>query len=252
MDELERKLRSALTEMAEEVSPSHHAWAEQERRLALKSRRNRVRPALMAAVATAVVALIAVPVMVLNSRTVHVDEGAAPMPTETGPSADVTFPDGQKKIPYRADDGETLTAGPMVVGTKGTRDQMVNVYAYTIRDPKGQSLCYATNVEGNEINGTQQPEYGAPSCLPISKPRTGYSWGVSEVPAGNIGGTYVYVMSKPADRLMLRDVNERLIVSQTKFSSDDFTVFVAYMDSKQPPKAWTVKDSADVVLQNGP
>ena len=35
MDELEHKLRSALTEMAEEVPPSHHAWAEQERRLAV-------------------------------------------------------------------------------------------------------------------------------------------------------------------------------------------------------------------------
>lgn len=249
-DELEHKLRSALTEMAEGVPPSHHAWAEQERRLAMKSRRNRVRPALMAAVAAAVVALIAVPVMVLNSRTAPVDMGAEPLPPSTR-SADL-LPDGREKVAYRAETGETLTSGPMIVGVRGTSRPSVYVYAYTVRSPKGPTLCFAANAEGNEINGTEQAEHGAPSCAPIARPRTGYSWGMREAPAGNAGDTYVYVMSKPAAGFMVRDVNGKLIVSEQKASGDEFTMFAAYMESPQQPKAWTVKDAADKVLQNGP
>jgi hypothetical protein len=251
MDELEHKLRSALTEMAEEVPPSHHAWAEQERRLAMKSRRHRVRPALMAAVAAAVVALIAVPVMVLNSRTAPVEMGAEQLPSTTG-SADVRLPDGREKIAYRADAGEPLTSGPMIVGVQGTSKPTVYMYAYTVQSPKGQMLCFAANAEGNEINGTEQAEHGAPSCAPIARPRSGYSWGMREVPAGNSGDTYVYVMSKPADGFMVRDINGRLIVSEQKAYGDEFTMFAAYMESREQPKAWTVKDAADKVLQNGP
>jgi hypothetical protein len=253
MDELERKLRSALTEMAEEVSPSHHAWAEQERRLALKSRRNRVRPALMAAVAAAVVALIAVPVVVLNSRSAPVDMGAVPMPPNTG-STDIPLPSGEEnKIPYRTNDGETLTTGPLVVGTRSEARESVYVYAYTVRSAKGQSLCFATNVEGREINGPEQAQYGGPSCVPIAKPRSGYSWGMSPAPTTtNIGGTYVYVMSKPASKLLVRDISEKLIASQQRSYGEEFTLFVATMDSAQPAKAWTVTDAADKVLQHGP
>jgi hypothetical protein len=65
MDELERQLRSALTEMAGRVPPSHDAWAEHQRRLARQKSR---RPVLMVAAAAAVVALIAIPVLLLNMR----------------------------------------------------------------------------------------------------------------------------------------------------------------------------------------
>jgi hypothetical protein len=255
MDELEHKLRSALTEMAEGVPPSHHAWAEQERRLAMKSRRSRVRPALMAAVAAAVVALIAVPVVILNSRNAPVEMGAEP-PLITGDSGPPTtqFPNGQTaKIPYRPTNGETLSAGPMVVGSAGTRENNVYVYTYAVLSAKGQSLCFATNADGNEINGPEQVEYGAPSCTPIAKPKSGFSWGMRQAPVStNAGGTYVYVMSRPADKLMARDVNERLIVSQQKALGDEFTLFVTYMDSQPPAKAWTVKDATGADLQHGP
>jgi hypothetical protein len=202
-----------------------------------------------------VVALIAVPVVVLNSRSAPVDMGAEPpaAPNLT-PSGELTLPNGQKRVRYRSTDGETLSTEPMVVGTRQVArgSQSTYVYAYTVRSAKGSTLCFAANVDGNEINGPEQADHGAPICSPIGKPKSGYSWGMREVPVtGNVGGTYVYVMSKPADVLMLRDVNERLIVAQQKAVGAEFTVFVAYMDSKQPPKAWTVKDAADQVLQHG-
>lgn len=205
----------------------------------------------MAAVAAAVVALIAVPVMVLNSRTAPVEMGAEQLPPVTG-SADVQLPDGRQKIAYRAEAGETLTSGPMIVGVRGSDRPTVYVYAYTVRSTRGQSLCFAANAEGNVINGPEQQEHGSPSCGPIVAPRSGYSWGSREAPAGNSGDTYVYVMSKPAAAFMVRDVNGRLIVSEQKAAGDEFTMFAAYMESPQQPKAWTVKDATDKVLQNGP
>ncbi|MBP2321905.1 hypothetical protein JOF56_002290 [Kibdelosporangium banguiense] len=256
MDELERKLRSALTEMAEGVPPSHNAWTEQERRLALKSRRNRVRPALMAAVAAAVVALVAVPVVIFNVRNAPVDAGAVPLVTDTPDASPRSRPssDQGKKVGYRSLGDEQLSTDPMVIGMLSPAKEPVAVYAYTVRTAKGlDQLCFAQNREGQEINGSEQAKYGQPQCSPLTRPKTGFSWGVRQAPgSGNAGATYLYVMSQPAATLMLRDANERLIVAQQKSTGAEFTVFVGYMDSKQPPKAWTVRDIDTRVLQNGP
>jgi hypothetical protein len=200
--------------------------------------------------------LIAVPVVILQSRSAPVEMGSEPplITASPGPSEETRFSDdGTAKIPYRSQNGETVSAGPMVVGSKGTPGQPIYVYAYTVRSPKGQSLCFAVNEEGNEINGAEQAAHGTPNCAPIAQPKSGFSWGMAQAAVStNAGATYVYVMSKPADKLMLRDVNDRLIVAQQRATNDEFTMFVAYMDSKQVPKAWTVKDAAGTDLQHGP
>ncbi|MET0237936.1 MAG: hypothetical protein ABW224_25075 [Kibdelosporangium sp.] len=262
MDELEQRLRSALTELAEEVPPSHHAWDEQQRRLALKSRRDRLRPALMAAVAAAVVALIAVPVVIFNTRSApSLELGAVPLVTSS-PGSSPAFPtqSQQTRVGYLPLNGETLTTDPLAIGNHAAgakdRGQPPYVYTYTIRNSKGQFLCFSVIEYGKEINGPDQAKYGPPSCTPLTRPKNpgNLNWGSREAPfVDDNNGTFVYVMSKPADNLMLRDAaSGRYVLAQQKNFGEEFGVFVAYMDSRTSPAAWTARDVNNKILQNGP
>jgi hypothetical protein len=267
MDEPEQRLRSALTEMAEGVPPSHHAWADQQRRLALKSRRHRLRPALVAAVAAAVVALIAVPVAVINNSTsrdnTSVEVAAVPM-TTTSPGA----PGSQahelprtQTMRYRAVNGETLATEPLIVDRTGSfgsssQESYTLKYAYAVRDESGDHLlCSAEGPEGAEINGPEQAKFGSPSCSRLVRPKNGQVyWGNLKVPASskNFGATFVYVASRPADKLMVREVNDKLTVAQQKSTEGELAIFAVYMETTQTPPRFTVMDADDKVLQNGP
>ncbi|CAM3598443.1 hypothetical protein KIPE111705_16155 [Kibdelosporangium persicum] len=255
MDELEHRLRSALTELAEEVPPSHGAWEEQQRRLALKSRRDRRRPAVMAAVAAAVVALIAVPVVIINQQVSSPVDPAGSLPLVTNPPESSRAQVSKSRVQYVPLKGESLVTEPAIVGSQYfTNDRtMLLTYAYTVRMPDGDwQLCRAQNMEGQPINGPQQTTFGTPSCQPLHQPKDGkFFWGRREMSSPGAPGTWVYVMSHPADNLMLARADDSLLMAQSKAVGKDFVLFVAYVGSPKPPIRWTVRDASNQTLQDG-
>lgn len=247
MNELERRLRSALTEMAEEVPPSHHAWTELERRLALKSGRSRRWPALMAAAAAAVVALIAVPVLLFDIRSENVQAGEGGPPPQTPDTSGATR--FGKDARYQAKDGETLLTQPYSVNNEGPG---VEVLAYAVRKGGLPWLCFAAvPYNGGKINGPGQQ--GEPQCQQITKPATGRLLWITTAVPGRSKGTYIYVMSHPVDNLLLWRGGAGGWASGRKIAEcPDFVVLVTY-DHTEPPAKYTARNAGNTVnLEHGP
>lgn len=247
MDELERRLRSALTEMAEEVPPSHNAWAEQERRLALKSRRAKRRPALIVAAAAAV-ALILVPVLVLRSKTSTVDQADTPPPTTTTgpPSESMVYP-----VPgtpeYRPVPGETIITLPAPVASN--RDN-VTTYVYTVSKDSKPAMCFsdAPTTRGAVIEGSQRRS----ACIALTPPRPGkYVWLQYGMSNQKEQGLYIYIASDPTDNILIRRAEGGYTSAYKLSSGKDFSIFVSYLNSPKPPAAWTARDKANAPLENG-
>jgi hypothetical protein len=246
MDELERRLRSALTEMAEEVPPSHHAWTELERRLALKSRRSRRRPALMAAAAAAVVALISVPVLLFDVRSENVqaaDPASPPPPSDT--SLATRF--GQVAR-YTAIDGETLLTAPYPVNNVSANK---DVLAYSVRRTGLPYLCFATVAYGGKVNGPDQE--GTPQCQQITTPLTGRLLWISTSVPGRTAGTYIYVMSHPVDNLLIwKGGGGGWASAHRAAECPDFVLLVTY-GHNEPPAKYTARNAGNTVnLEHGP
>ncbi|RSM84562.1 hypothetical protein DMH04_20830 [Kibdelosporangium aridum] len=261
MDELEQRLRSALTEMAEEVPPSHGAWEDQQRRLALKSRRDRRRPAVMAAVAAAVVALIALPVVLITQQWKPVDP-AGSLPVASSPQEQTQSPAppsvtaGRGGPEYISVAGESLVTPPIATSSQFTGKDRASLvtYAYTVRTPTGYwQLCKAQNYDGEAINGPQQSTFGSPTCQNVVRPLDSkqYLWGRRDLSTPDNPGVWAFVMSHPADRVWLRRPDGALATSFSKSVGNDFVLFVVYMNTPGAPTAWTVFDGAHNVLQHG-
>ncbi|ONI72863.1 hypothetical protein ALI144C_43515 [Actinosynnema sp. ALI-1.44] len=261
MDELEQRLRSTLTSMAEEVPPSHSAWDEHQRRLALKSRKQRFRPAVTAIVAAAAAVLIAVPIMVIQQATAPVQPGA--LPETTGPAGRTTsgqpLPDSGWGAKYVPRDGETVVIQPASLMTKQLADKKFLItWAYVIQTRRGERLmCLAQTPDGGVINGPDQLTFGEPDCTPVSQPKNGkYDWGRRQVPDKFLGdgtkGVWVYVMSRPAHKMMLRRVEDNdLLPATTKQFGQDVVLFGAYMNSARPPSAYSLYNDADEIFYSG-
>jgi hypothetical protein len=251
MEELERRLRSALTELAEEVPPSHNAWTEHERRLALKSRRARVRPGLMAAVAAAVVALIAVPVMILNLKPSGTDQAAIPTSessASSGPrSTSPTRPDR-----YTPVDGEQLLTEPTAVGvvSKGN-GTFWDLLVYTVYQdkPKSVMLCSIVLPQGVPIHGIDQAKNGAePICVPLKSPAKRLLWYQGYLPYGQ--GVYVYVMSPQVQSVLAWNASSGYAVASPIGVTKDFVVLKATV-GQTPPQQYTARDANKATLENG-
>nr|WP_157527693.1 hypothetical protein [Kibdelosporangium sp. MJ126-NF4]CEL15926.1 hypothetical protein [Kibdelosporangium sp. MJ126-NF4]CTQ93850.1 hypothetical protein [Kibdelosporangium sp. MJ126-NF4] len=261
MDELEQRLRSTLTSMAEEVSPSHRAWDEQQRRLALKSRRHRFRPVVMAAVAAAAAVLIAVPIVVIQRANAPVEPGALPeASSQPMPTTDrqPQLPDGRPAIKYVPRNGETLVTQPTAIDSKQMdKGKYLATYAYVIETkPAQRLLCVIQAMEGSEINGPDQITFGEADCMPLNQPKPGrYEWGRRQVPTkflGNSKGVWLYVMSPPAVKMMLRRAeSNELIPATTKEFGQDVVLFGAYMNSTKEPKAFTLYNDKGEPFFNG-
>ncbi|MBP2321903.1 hypothetical protein JOF56_002288 [Kibdelosporangium banguiense] len=246
-DELERKLRSALTEMADEVRPSHHPWAEHQRRIS--ARRSR-RPLLMAAVAAAVVALIAVPVMILQMRSdpvqaADIPEPSAP-PTQTTTYSSGRQPDGS----FEPQAGEKVLTPPVVLTSEGSSGDYVRTLAYTTERDGLRFLCL-TVVRGQDtpvIKGTAGSD-----CSQLSPPRAGkYVWGSRLVTSTSSNAQMLYVASPPTDSVLVRLADGSYAGSLRLSQADDgFSVFTVYLSSNKPPAAFTARDKAKATLENG-
>ncbi|SMC95595.1 hypothetical protein [Kibdelosporangium aridum] len=260
MDELEHRLRSALTEMAEEVPPSHGAWEEQQRRLALKSRRDRRRPAVMAAVAAAVVALIAIPVVIINQQINAPVEPAGSLPWVANPPESTKLLPPSAEVRYKPEyiplKGEILLTEPMNIDTVFAAGGKIATltYAYTVQlDRNYRQMCVARVPEDNPvINGPKQAAYGDPECMPLTVPKVGrYEWGRWQVPSTTSKGLWLYAMSQPADSMMFLRREGGYVNTQTKAAGKDIVLFVAYMGTTIPPKQFSVFDSDHKTLMNG-
>lgn len=253
MNELEQRLRSAFAELAEEVPPSRHAWADQERRLALKSVRDRRRPVLMASVAAAVVALIALPVLLLNLRPAAL-EAAGPSPSTTVQSPPVEsrtqVEDSRPK--YQPDPGETVLIDPvLVLGQSENRPE--SVYAYAITRAGRPQLCTASKVDTGTGKVLLVASDSQRSCVPLTAPKAGrVVWLEFQVPTVESYGTYIYLASHPTSRLLVRKADGGLAVAEKRGTGPDFDLFTAFLGSNQPPTAYTAKDTANATLEDGP
>jgi hypothetical protein len=245
MDELEQRLRSALTEMAEEVPPSHHAWAEQERRLAGK--RPRRRPVLMAAAAAAVVVMIAVPLLVVNMRGARPVDHAAPPDSPTTSVTTPTVPTSESRDPqYRPQAGETVLTQPVLLISGEPEGKNESTYLYTIRRAGMAMLC---TQERPRSNGMVLDMPG--NCVQVSPPRPGkYVWMSIGVPTVS-SKIFVYLASPPTERIMVRRAEGNIVVAAKLASGPEFGVFSVYLGSTQSPTAYTAKDPANVSLEDG-
>jgi hypothetical protein len=256
MDELERRLRSALTEMAEEVSPSRDAWVEQERRLALKSGRARVRPALMAAVAAAVVALIAIPVMVISLRPSQVEHGSIPGSESSEQPSTPTFPPSASIHAAFSNDyvpipGEKLLTEPTPVNStmRQQAGEVTNTVVYTVyRDSVGGPvLCIVSLPDRVKINGQEQAKY-PPLCTPLKAPAKRLLWYQGAVPNGS--GAYLYVMAPQVDTMLVR-VDNGYRQAYRIAGTDEFALLLVSQGSGGQPKQYTARDKSGHDLENG-
>ena len=252
MDELEHKLRSALTEMAEEVAPSHHAWAEHQRRISARKSR---RPFLAAVVAAAVVALIAVPVVVLKMRSGPVEAADIPEPSRppTTTSAGQRPPSGTTIYPpqgvYKPQAGETVLTEPMAVVNESINGDSTVTLAFTIQRDSQRFLCVAKVQAGDTpvINGLD----GA-VCSVLNPPRAGkYVWGSRLVTSSQASAQMLYVASEPTDNILVRKQEGPYASSYRIAQAPEFALFSVYMGSNNPPAAYTARDKANATLENG-
>jgi hypothetical protein len=247
-DELEHKLRSALTEMAGEVAPSHHPWAEHQRRISARKSR---RPFLVAVVAAAVVALVAVPVVVLKVRSDRIEAADIPEPprptsatTSRGPSTGEIF---QSQGVYQPQAGETVLTQPVIV----TQDGDSRTLALTIERSGTRYLCLA------QVGGQQIPAVidglGGSTCSVLTPPRAGkYVWTSKLVTsASSSSGLMLYVASEPTDNILVRRSEGPYASSYRIAQGADFALFSVYLGSNDPPAAYTARDKANVPLENG-
>jgi hypothetical protein len=248
MDELEHKLRSALTEMADEVAPSHHPWAAHQRRISARKSR---KPFLMAAVAAAVVALIAVPVVVLQMRTDTVQAAdipeSSPPPTAGNPRSPTTVapPEGI----YQPQAGETVLTQPVAVLHEGSGGAYVRTLAYTTERDGKRYLCLV-QAKGQAtvvINGP-----AASSCSVMNWPRAGkYVWASRFVSSSNQSSQMLYVAAEPTDNILVRRTDGPYASSYRIAQATDFALFAVFLGSNSPPAAYTARDKANVTLENG-
>ncbi|WP_370948474.1 hypothetical protein AB5J62_13030 [Amycolatopsis sp. cg5] len=139
MDEFERRVRTALGELADSVPSSSHSWAEHHRRRELKQRRRRRKTVLVAAAA----AIVLVAAVLVPSVLPHTDRertGASPAPVR-GPV-------------YVLRPGTELLAGPFVLTTYVEDGQMHNAAAYVTANKDSQgppTLCIWSGVAGEPV-----------------------------------------------------------------------------------------------------
>jgi len=251
MDELEGRLRSALAEMAEEVPPSHHAWAEHQRRVAAKSRRDRRRPVLMAAAAAAVVALIAVPTLILNTRGTGTEQAGQAPPASSSTATEPTKQTRSSLLPspkYVAKPGETVVTEPFLLAGSVRNGVISNTFAYTVRTAGQTVLCVVTQPtsEGQVVDGTKvHPDF----CAPLNRPAQGrYFWsGAVVVPQAS--DIYLFVASPPTDKILLRESDGSYAAGVRCMQSGEFTVFCTAGGLKKPT-AYSALDPAGVALEH--
>nr|WP_042183874.1 hypothetical protein [Kibdelosporangium sp. MJ126-NF4]CEL15924.1 hypothetical protein [Kibdelosporangium sp. MJ126-NF4]CTQ93848.1 hypothetical protein [Kibdelosporangium sp. MJ126-NF4] len=249
-DELEQRLRSTLTSIAAEVPPSDQAWAELQRRLAMRSGRRRPRPVVMAAVAAAAVALIAVPVTLIQQA--NGPAGPDSLPVASGqsepPPAPSQVPD--RTSAYLPQNGETLVIKPAVLSSERNTEPgntVTNTFAYVTQQPSGnRQLCIALAPENGPINGPDQHLYGAPNCMPMAQPKPGrYEWGRRHGTTPNTNTIWLYVMSRPAAEMLLKTTDDSVpwVKSTRPQEGADIVMFNAYLPSAKPAKQFTVFDA---------
>jgi len=258
MDELERRLRSALADMAEEVPPSHNAWAEQERRLALKSHGSRVRPALLAAVAAAVVALVAVPVTLLSLRSPsQVDHASMPTgpvsptaPTERS-DANKTFGPTWSDHGYREIPGEHLVVKPSYV-TSAKEGGNLHVVAYIVTKDGNPNLVLCTVVvpESAEVNGLDQR--GAPFCREVPAQSRKLVRFQMLTPDSAEQGLYLFVADPKVSTILLRrGEDDKYTEAYQIGQAQTVVLLLGRTNSPLPPKQYSAKDANQQYIENG-
>ncbi len=258
MDELERRLRSALTDMAGEVPASTDAWGEHERRMARRGRQARRRPILMVAAAAAVAALIMVPVLVFNSRgggggdltaANRPPETSASTPTTKDPSSRVLVP--QTGGTYKPGAGETVVIAPVsLMSEQDGNGDYRSLYGMVL-SIKGEAM-YCTG-QGNPISGSppRGDEVTKRNCSPVRAPKAGkVFWGrfqVSSTPS-NTGG-YVFLAAKNTHHVVVRSDNGTYATAERMGSGADFDLFFTYISGKTITN-YTAKDAAGQTLED--
>jgi hypothetical protein len=257
MDELERRLRSALTEMADEVPASRDAWGEHERRMARRGRQARRRPFLMAAAAAAVVALILVPVLVLNNRGGDGVTAAKPAETSTTPN---TSPSNTTKSPsaglipqsngvYHPVAGEAVIIQPVVLMGEANH----NVYGFVLNVNGATMFCTGEGPQITRSTSQAEQEVTKRICAVAKAPKPGkVFWGKFEVPADSNGlAAYAFLAAKPTHHIVVRSGNGTYSSASKLGEGPDFDLFfTATFGTGKEITNYTAKDAAGQTLED--
>jgi hypothetical protein len=254
MDELEQRLRSALTELADEVPASKNAWAEHERRLARRAKRARLRPALMAVAAAAAVALIAVPVLLLNSRgnDKELDVATRPPDPSTSDSPRVTsLPKAASQPTYQPGPGESVLMQPVpLMGEQDGRESRT-IYGFAVTKNNQAMLCIGQGPLHSGPSYNQAEDVQQRNCMGIPQARPGKVVALKyNVPSANNGGAYLFVSTNETARILVRRTEGNLVVASKIGDTPAFSVFFTVLGSNKPIVAYTAKDSANQTLED--
>jgi hypothetical protein len=247
MDELEQRLRSALTAIADEVPESRFPWVEHQRRLTAKRGR---RSWQMVAVAAAVMALIAVPVVVLKMRPDPVQAASPPDPRPTASSGSPTGsrPPSKGGV-YQPQPDEKVVIEPVTVTQESAGGVEVRTMAYVTQRGGQHMLCVA------QIRGPQPPVIDGPagsSCSPANPPRPGkVVWASKFVLSAQSTNQMIYLASDPTESILVRTTQNTYAVSSQAAQGGDLTLLLVYLGSGGPPSAYTARDRANTSLENG-
>ncbi|ALG14373.1 hypothetical protein AOZ06_52600 [Kibdelosporangium phytohabitans] len=211
----------------------------------------------MAAVAAAAV-LIAVPIMVVQQVNGPLEPGALPVVSGVNPplsTASISSLPGQD-VEYRPREGETLLTPPAVLSAEQQpgSDKPLMSYAYVVEaQHRDRRLCFTQAPERAPINGPEQAKYGEPNCVKLNEPKQGkFEWGRMQGITNTTRAMWVYVMSRPAAEMLLKQPEGTGYTQATSPKiGADLAVFVAYVNAPKPPKQFTVFDAQHQTLQNG-
>jgi hypothetical protein len=221
MMDLENRLRSTFTEMADEQPPSADPRGDLERRLATRGKGGWRTPALVAA-AAAVVAAVAVPVVVFGGS------GTVPVGSGTTQSAE---PTSQSQEP---DDGRQLLSG-------GNNDVGTNWNVYAI--PGGVEVCFESYSSTGE--SCSQAQFGVP-------PEGHVVLTFAMEPAdGQMASKLLLLVTAPeVAELLVRDhAGEQVSVARLASGEGEPTVFAADFVGPVDGFGYTAKDANGTVLE---
>ncbi|TCO64741.1 hypothetical protein [Actinocrispum wychmicini] len=245
MDELEQRLSSVLTEMAEGVPPSPNAWVEHQRRLARKSRRARRRPAILAAAAAVAVTLVLVPFLVANGHGGPELTVAQPSPPATSFTPNAPQRDGRSAPTYQPSPGEVVLTQPFSLLDERVGNVELVTYVYTVQGSDGHRMVCSVQQPtslGTVINGSAAQMR---TCATMKPPSNGrYLMAQMPVQSAHYQGVYVYVAARPIERTIVRRAEGGLVTASTRMSGDQFTVFSVQLDSPAAPAAYSLLGAA--------
>jgi hypothetical protein len=247
MNDLEQRLRSALSELADEVPPSRNAHAEHLRRVTVRRRR---RPLLAAAAAAVVFGIAVMPAAI---KTPAPQQPAAPSNTNRPSVSYDPMPDG----PFM-----TVTEGPVVLGKFSENGKEWQALVFLERHPSGTGwanrVCVvgvapgaAPNDPNRHPNSTGcEPMHQWPVGQPPHKVETRSVLGGNRIGGGPFSSLLLFITAPEVSRLDAREAYGLSVGVRELGRTDEFVLFLADFGTSYEGFGYTAWNAQGEVVES--